>query len=61
MTATWKKESELKDFKSELDSLSRKINLTLASKEEPKEEVVKVEVKAAKGNSVLHGHGGVRM
>jgi N12 class adenine-specific DNA methylase len=34
MTATWKKEPELKELKSQLDSLSRQINLSLANKEE---------------------------
>ncbi|SBV99757.1 hypothetical protein KL86DYS2_11729 [uncultured Dysgonomonas sp.] len=32
MTATWKKEPELKDLKSQLDSLSRQINLSLENK-----------------------------
>lgn len=33
MTATWKKEPELKDLKSQLDSLSRQINLSLENKD----------------------------
>lgn len=32
MTATWEKEPELKDLKSQLDSLSRLINLSLENK-----------------------------
>lgn len=33
MTATWKKEPELKDLKSQLDSLNRQINLSLENKD----------------------------
>ena len=46
MTATWKKESELKDLKSELSSLDRKIQLTLSNKDvvEEKVENMKVEI-----------------
>lgn len=38
MGKTFTKEPELKDLKSQLDSLSRQINLTLASKKEPIQE-----------------------
>lgn len=34
MTITWKKEPELKDLKSQLDSLSRQINFSLDNKEQ---------------------------
>ncbi|NDV97507.1 hypothetical protein D0T84_21815, partial [Dysgonomonas sp. 521] len=40
MTATWKKEPELKDLKSQLDSLSRQINLSLENKDKNREQSV---------------------
>lgn len=61
MTATWKKEPELKDLKSELSSLDRKIQLTLSSKDVVEEKVEKVDVKPAEVNSVQQGYRGVRM
>lgn len=64
MNNTWKKENELKDLKSELNSLDRKIQLTLSSKDavEEKVEDVKVEIiKPTEIKGVQQEYRGVRM
>lgn len=64
MGSTWKKEDVLKDLKSELSSLDRKIQLTLSSKDatEEKVEEVKVEkIKPTEIRGVQQEYRGLRM
>lgn len=59
MTATWKKEPELKYLKSQLDSLSRQINLSLENKQQQLEEIsvsneaVSMETSSSPNNPVV--------
>lgn len=48
--STFKKEPELRELKSELDSLNRQINLTLANKDKQPEEVLNKEIESVKVN-----------
>lgn len=64
MNDTWKKEDVLKDLKSELSSLDRKIQLTLSSKdvvEEKAEEVKAEKIKPAEIRGVQQEYRGLRM
>ena len=63
MSGTWKKEDELKDLKSELSSLDRKIQLTLSSKDVVEEKVEEVKVEKIKPAEirVQQEYRGVRM
>lgn len=64
MNNTWKKENELKDLKSELSTLDRKIQLTLSSKDviEEKVENAKIEIiKPSEIRGVQQEYRGVRM
>lgn len=49
--STFKKEPELRELKSELDSLNRQINLTLANKDQQSEEVLNKETDSVEVNS----------
>lgn len=49
--STFKKEPELRELKSELDSLNRQINLTLANKNKQPEEVLNKETDSVEVNS----------
>jgi len=61
MISTWKKEPELKDLKSQLDSLSRQINLSLENKNEINQAVEK-EIPPLKTNlSNTESHRGIRL
>ena len=63
MNSTWKKEDVLKDLKSELSSLDRKIQLTLSSKDVVEEKVEEVKVEKIKPAEVRvqQEYRGVRM